>query len=144
MYENVKIGLITAFTVMFVHSISEAFLSPSLSPSLPVSSDVSVPVRGKDSIGNIYQGQSTYLASGKGDFWVENINGLRCEGEYNSLDQSATIKVDATCSDGRTGFAILSRALSSNQGIAIAKFSDGITAQFAFGESAVWANIPIQ
>ena len=117
-------------------------LFPSQSSAMP--SEYSLPVRGKDSTGRIYHGQSTYRPDGKGDFWIETIDGLRCEGEYNSLDQSAAIKVEAKCSDGRTGHAIIARSLNDNYGVAIAKFSDGVTAEFSFGNPAVWVNIPAQ
>ena len=111
-------------------------------PSAPT--EYSLPIRGRDSTGKIYHGQSTFRPNGKGDFWIETIDGLRCEGEYNSLDQSAAIKVEAKCSDGRTGHAIIARSLRDDHGVAIAKFSDGVTAEFSFGGPAVWVNIPAQ
>jgi len=101
------------------------------------------PIRGRDSKGKIYQGQSTARASGLGDFWVENLDGVRCSGTYNSIDPSATIKAKVVCSDDRQGFAIISRSSNGRHGIAIAKLDDGTTAELAFGEPAVWGNVPI-
>jgi hypothetical protein len=105
--------------------------------------DVSLPIRGRDSKGKIYQGQSTARASGLGDFWVENLDGVRCAGTYNSSDSVTTIKANFICSDERRGFALISRASNGRQGIAIAKLDDGTTAELAFGDPAVWGNVPI-
>ena len=102
-----------------------------------------LPIRGRDSKGKVYQGQSTWRASGLGDFWVENLDGVRCSGTYNSIDTTATIKANFVCSDERKGFAIISRASNLRQGIAIAKLDDGTTAELAFGDPAVWGNVPI-
>ena len=102
-----------------------------------------LPIRGRDSKGKVYQGQSTWRASGLGDFWVENLDGVRCSGTYNSIDTTATIKANFVCSDERKGFAIISRASNLRQGIAIAKLDDVTTAELAYGDPAVWGNVPI-
>jgi len=93
---------------------------------------VTVPVVAK--IGDdILQGSATGRLSGKGDYLVQNIDGLICTGEYDSLDQELTISSHVTCNDGRYGAVIITRNPGLKSGVGQGKLNDGTVFKFAFG-----------
>ena len=79
------------------------------------------------------QGQATARLSGEGDFWVLTTRGLRCEGTYDSLSSEPTITAGLNCNDGRTGNAIITRALDGLSGTVIGRLNDGTEGRFVFG-----------
>ncbi len=82
------------------------------------------------------QGQSTARTSGDGTFYAETTTGLRCAGEYDSLDLSPTIRATTTCNDGRTGRLLITRNIMRGTGTAIGRLNDGTEARFVFGDIA--------
>ncbi|WP_152544607.1 hypothetical protein [Actibacterium mucosum] len=80
------------------------------------------------------QGNATARLSGEGDFWVATIDGLRCEGKYDSLDTTPTIVVPTTCNDGRSGTLLITRSLRGISGTVTGKLNDGTQGRFVFGD----------
>lgn len=81
-------------------------------------------------------GSTTAAVSG-GHFEVATANqSTKCSGTYDALDQSPTIIVPVTCSDGRYGRATVTRAPDGLSGRGFVETSDGQTGQVAFGNNA--------
>ena len=93
---------------------------------------VTVPVIAKVGDSTL-QGSATGRMSGKGDFLVQDMNGLSCTGEYDSLDQELTITGSVKCSDGRYGTVIITRNPGLKSGMGQGKLNDGTVFKFAFG-----------
>lgn len=77
------------------------------------------------------QGEAVARTDGNGTFWVETIDGLRCDGTYDSRITAPTIRVPVKCSDGRTGSLLATRQGMS--GTVIGKLNDGTEGRFVFG-----------
>ncbi len=93
---------------------------------------MSVPVTGV--IGDeTAQGQATASSDGSGTFSVATIEGLSCNGTYDSLDRAPTISAPVVCNDGRTGNLLVTRTLDGVSGTVVGKLSDGTRGQFVFG-----------
>lgn len=94
--------------------------------------EMSVPVTGF--IGNeSAAGQSTARLGAPGDFWVQTLSGLRCEGTYDSSDVNPTIAIPARCNDGRTAQLLATRNTMTGGGTVIGRLSDGTEGRFVFG-----------
>lgn len=93
---------------------------------------MSLPVTGEIG-GERAQGQAAASFSGTGTFYVLTTAGLRCDGTYDALSMEATITAPVTCSDGRTGNLIITRAPDRVSGTVIGRLSDGTEASFVFG-----------
>lgn len=97
---------------------------------------ITVPAAVQTSDGIALIGTTTAAISG-GVFSVSTADQkIRCGGTYDALDTSPTISVPFTCSDGRYGNAIVTRARDGMSGSGSASLSDGSTAQLAFGNGA--------
>lgn len=96
--------------------------------------EIKVPVSGQLDDGSPISGQAVANLSGAGTFFVAQPGGLRCDGSYDSLLDDPTLILPITCSDGRTGEAIITRELNGLNGTAIATLSDGTRAQMVFGD----------
>ena len=93
---------------------------------------VTVPVVAKVGSDTL-QGSATGRITGKGDFLVQNIAGLVCTGEYDSLDRALTITGSVECNDGRYGTVIITRNPGLKSGMGQGKLNDGTVFKFAFG-----------
>lgn len=72
---------------------------------------------------------------GNGSFEVSSLQGLSCKGTYNSLSQSRSLKVEFTCTDGRTGQAIVTRSGANlTNGSGTGQLSDGQKVRILIGE----------
>jgi len=72
---------------------------------------------------------------GNGSFEVSSLQGLSCEGIYNSMSQSRSLRVEFTCNDGRTGQAIITRSgtnLTNGSGTGV--LSDGQKVRILIGD----------
>jgi hypothetical protein len=72
---------------------------------------------------------------GNGSFEVSSLQGLYCEGIYNSMSQSRSLRVEFTCNDGRTGQAIITRSgtnLTNGSGTGV--LSDGQKVRILIGD----------
>lgn len=69
-----------------------------------------------------------------GSFSVANDK-MQCAGTYNPHDSTPTIQVVFQCSDGRTGFAIVTRTGGGN-GHGTVRMSDGTTGNLVMGAAA--------
>jgi len=79
------------------------------------------------------RGTSTATRS-EGSFRVSNER-MTCTGSYDPLTQTPTIGFTFQCSDGRRGFAVVTRTTpTSGQGSV--RMSDGSTANLVFGSDA--------
>lgn len=78
-------------------------------------------------------GQSTARLNAPGDFWVETLSGLRCEGTYDATDTNPTISIPARCNDGRTAQLLATRNTMTGGGTVIGRLSDGTEGRFVFG-----------
>lgn len=94
---------------------------------------ISVPVTGQIGDGTPAAGEATARTDGKGTFWVQVPGGLNCSGNYNSLVVKPTLVVPVSCTDGRTGEAVITRQMDYTSGTAIVTLSDGTKGQFVFG-----------
>lgn len=62
----------------------------------------------------------------RGDFFVENVSGLSCSGKYDQFTTTPMLKVNMTCSDGRSGVAQVMRyGMNLENGSGDGKLSDG-------------------
>lgn len=84
--------------------------------------------------GQILRGTATATMSG-GSFQVTDGR-LTCAGSYDALDDSLTISMPTTCSDGRRGIVIATRDRSGLSGAGTVRMSDGEEATFMFGRAA--------
>jgi len=72
---------------------------------------------------------------GNGSFEVSSLQGLSCEGTYNSLSQSRSLRVEFTCNDGRTGQAIITRSgRNLRNGSGTGELSDGQKVRILIGD----------
>jgi len=85
--------------------------------------------------GQTLRGTSTARMNGNGSFSVTD-GPLTCGGNYNSLSMETTINAQVLCSDGRKGFAIITRESSGVAGHGTVKMNDGSEWTFIFGSSA--------
>ena len=92
------------------------------------------PIVGQDSEGNPMAG-SFSVSTEAGSFWVQAPGGARCSGSYDPMTLVPTIVAHGVCTDGRTGEVVITR--SGLSGTAIAKFSDGSTGQYVFGDMSL-------
>lgn len=100
-------------------------------------SEFAVPVTGQ--IGEtIAQGEARARMDGNGTFSVATLDGLTCSGTYDSLNSAPTIQVPLSCSDGRTGRMLVTRAGMS--GTVVGRLSDGTEGRFVFGD-LVFSNV---
>jgi hypothetical protein len=90
-------------------------------------------VIGKD--GQTLKGTSTARISGNGSFTVTDGK-LTCGGNYNSVSGEITINIPVLCSDGRKGFAVVTRESSGLSGHGTVKMNDGSDWSFIFGSAA--------
>lgn len=97
-------------------------------------SEFRVPVTGQSSTGEAAAGEAIARLSGKGEFWVKFPAGMRCEGDYDSLDRAPTIIVPVRCDNGTRGEAVVTRQLNGISGTAIVKLTNGQSGQFVFGD----------
>lgn len=113
-----------------MRKLSALALSGALAALAGCVSQFAVPVTGM--LGDqAAQGEAVASTDGSGTFWVENIDGLRCDGTYDSKVTDPTIRVPVRCSDGRTGTLLATRQGMS--GTVIGKLSDGTEGRFVFG-----------
>lgn len=89
-----------------------------------------VPVTGMIG-GEAAQGEAVARTDGNGTFWIETVDGLRCDGTYDALITAPTIRVPVKCSDGRTGSLLATR--QGGSGTVIGKLNDGTEGRFVFG-----------
>ena len=92
-----------------------------------------VVVIGKD--GQMLKGTSTARMNGNGSFTVTDGK-LTCGGNYNSISGEMTINIPVFCSDGRKGFAVVTRESSGVAGHGTVKMTDGSEWSFIFGSAA--------
>ena len=92
-----------------------------------------VVVIGQD--GQTLKGTSTARMSGHGSVTVTDGK-LTCGGNYNSLSGEITINIPVLCSDGREGFAVVTRESSGVAGHGMVKMNDGSEWSFIFGSAA--------
>lgn len=72
---------------------------------------------------------------GNGSFEASNLQGLSCEGTYNSLSQSRRLRVEFSCNDGRTGEAIITRSGTNlKNGSGTGELSDGQKIRVLIGD----------
>lgn len=97
---------------------------------------MTLPAAVRLSDGTSMVGTTTAAVSG-GTFKVATADGsLKCSGTYNALDTSPTISVPVTCSNGKFGRAVVTRAADGMSGSGYVETSDGRTGQVAFGNNA--------
>ncbi|BCM17518.1 hypothetical protein MJ8_12840 [Mesorhizobium sp. J8] len=97
---------------------------------------VTLPAAVRLSDGTSMVGTTTAAVSG-GTFKVASADGsLKCSGTYNALDTTPTISVPVTCSNGKFGRAVVTRAPDGMSGSGYVETSDGRTGQVAFGNNA--------
>lgn len=97
---------------------------------------MTLPAAVRLSDGTSMVGTTTAAVSG-GTFKVATADGsLKCGGTYNALDTSPTISVPVTCSNGKFGRAVVTRAADGMSGSGYVATSDGRTGQVAFGNNA--------
>lgn len=84
--------------------------------------------------GQVLRGTVTAQLSG-GSFEVTDGK-LTCGGTYDSLTESVTLNAKVLCSDGRTGFAIITRDRGLQSGSGRVRLSDGSEADLVFGPAA--------
>ncbi len=95
--------------------------------------EIKGPIIGRLSDGSPAIGEATARMDGDGSFWVELAAGSRCEGPYDALARDLVITAAVTCSDGRTGTAVITRQPSLQSGKAEVTLTDGTSGQFVFG-----------
>ena len=95
------------------------------------STTIPVAVIGQD--GRILRG-TNHISIGEGSFSVTDGK-LTCGGSYDPLQQSETISMPVTCSDGRKGIvrAVRDTSLSGSGTVTL---NDGYKADFLFGKAA--------
>jgi hypothetical protein len=81
--------------------------------------------------GHMLNGTTTAALSG-GHFQVSD-GAISCSGVYNALDQSPTLFIPTSCSDGRTGMIEVNRDPGGTSGQGTIRLSDGTLARFGFG-----------
>lgn len=77
----------------------------------------------------------------RGDFFVESVSGLSCSGKYNQFTTTPMLKVNMSCSDGRTGVAQVMRYggnLENGSGSGV--LSDGTHFRVLIGAATSQAN----
>lgn len=95
-----------------------------------------VPAAVRTSTGEVFVGTTTASLRG-GTFEVQNPDeSVRCTGNYDALDTRPTISAPVTCTDGRSGTAIVTRTQDMQAGSGIITLSDGTTGEVAFGRLA--------
>jgi hypothetical protein len=94
---------------------------------------MTVPVAVITHDGHILRGENE-ASLAAGTFTVTDGK-LTCTGSYNPLNESRTITVTVSCSDGRTGIAIATRDSAISGGGKVT-LSDGSEATFIFGPAA--------
>lgn len=84
------------------------------------------------------QGEAVTRTDGNGTFWIETVDGLRCDGAYDLLVTSPTIRMPVKCNDGRTGLLIGTKQGGSDT--VIGKLNDGteILVRRDMLKSTVW------
>lgn len=70
----------------------------------------------------------------EGSFRVSNGT-LTCSGTYDSMNTAPTLEMVVLCSDGRKGFAVVTRTGASS-GFGTIRMNDGSTASVIFGNAA--------
>jgi hypothetical protein len=95
--------------------------------------EFSVPVVGQFSNGVAAIGQATTRRDGQGWFSVQVPGRFQCQGTYNALSVKASLVVPVACSDGRRGEVVAAIQLDGLSGSGVARFNDGTTARFVFG-----------
>lgn len=77
----------------------------------------------------------------RGDFAVENLSGMSCNGTYDQFTQSPVLKVNFVCNDGRTGSAqVVRTGANLENGSGSGKLSDGTRFKILMGDSATYAS----
>lgn len=94
---------------------------------------VTVPVAVISDRDGTLRGAATATLS-EGTFRVSNGT-LTCSGSYDSMNTAPTLEMVVQCSDGRKGFAVVTRT-SATSGHGIVRMSDGTTANLIFGTAA--------
>lgn len=98
------------------------------------SGPIRLPIVGKLSDGETAQGNvSIDMSTNVGTVSIITLNGLNCSGTYDGHDNSNTITIPVTCSNGQHGMVIATRDASGVAGTASAKLSNGINGRFLFG-----------
>jgi hypothetical protein len=95
---------------------------------------VTVPVAVIGAKGQILRGTATAAMTG-GSFSVTDGK-LTCAGSYNSLDTGVTISMPVQCNDGRKGIITATRNSDGMSGAGRVRLSDGMEADFIFGDAA--------
>ncbi|MUT27296.1 MULTISPECIES: hypothetical protein [Mesorhizobium] len=104
--------------------------------SLTACGSVTLPAAVKLSDGTSMVGTTTAAVSG-GTFKVATADGaLTCSGTYDALDTTPIISVPVTCSNGKLGSAVVTRAADGMSGSGYIETSDGRTGLVAFGNNA--------
>lgn len=94
---------------------------------------VTVPVAVISDRDGTLRGSSTATLA-EGSFSVTNGR-LTCSGTYDPYDSSPQIQVVILCSDGRKGFAVVTRTTATT-GHGTVRMSDGSTASILLGAAA--------
>ena len=94
---------------------------------------VTVPVAVISDRDGTLRGSSTATLA-EGSFSVSNGK-LTCSGTYDAINQSPTIEVVVLCSDGRKGFAVVTRT-GATSGHGFVRMNDGSTASILMGAAA--------
>lgn len=84
--------------------------------------------------GHIMRGTAT--ASLTGGTFEATDGRLTCGGTYDALSSSLTLNAKVTCNDGRAGFVIINRDRGLQSGSGRLRLTDGMEADFVFGQSA--------
>lgn len=95
---------------------------------------ITQPVAVIDKKGMVLRGTATATLTG-GSFQATNGK-LTCSGTYDSTSGSITLNAKVICSDGRTGFAIITRDKGLQSGAGRVRLTDGTEADFIFGPAA--------
>ncbi len=97
---------------------------------------ITLPTAARFEDGTALTGTATASISG-GTFQLSQPGGtLSCNGTYDALDTSPTITIPVTCSDGRYGSAVITRARDGMSGTGSFTTSDGKRGVVAFGNNA--------
>ncbi len=97
---------------------------------------ITLPTAARFEDGTALTGTATAAVSG-GTFQLSQPGGtLSCNGTYDALDTSPTINIPVTCSDGRYGTAVITRARDGMSGTGSFTTSDGKRGVVAFGNNA--------
>lgn len=97
---------------------------------------ITLPTAARFEDGTALTGTATAAVSG-GTFQLSQPGGtLSCNGTYDALDTSPTITIPVTCSDGRYGSAVITRARDGMSGTGSFITSDGKRGVVAFGNNA--------